>query len=135
MVITFNKREFLEFANYTINQSKLPRVFSIRYGDKKIKEVLKIANKKLNGRWKLNALFTEQGKEGFVVFNLNAPEGHYKTFWVNKDSIVKPELTVNEFIKGMLFEDTPYFDSDDVDLWMEHEKHIKPINVGMVAPN
>ena len=135
MVITFNKRELLEFANWTINQSKLPRAFVVADDDEKLKEVMNVLQNKFNQGWNLATDFKPKGDFLFVRMKMINPEREFCSNWVTPETTGLPVLAGYEVIAGMLFEDTPYLDSDDVDLWLEHEKHIKPIHIGMVAPN
>ena len=125
MVITFNKRELLEFSNWNIEQSKLPRNFAVMEcrGIESLINWLEFKGFKNS----LNQTIKEQRKEGscedcYTIVDLKRNDVHIFSFEpVNGETII----TIDEFNKSFPFEDVKPFDLFDLDCWLKYERGIE----------
>lgn len=123
MIITFNKRELLDFANWNINQSRLPRLFCIDLFDNgNLEQIFKII-KSLCPEMTINI---ENLTNCYIHVNLTFKEpSNFKRVFIQKNKKDNfSEIDFEVLKSGFAFENFDELSNEDLNLWLKLEKNI-----------
>lgn len=128
MVITFNKRELVEFANWNILQERLPQKFKIEvpkgWDINPLYDVLENLGCTKNYR---KSDIESVNKESQLIFIEKLSEGSIMCCMTTlRDKADEyPTIPLENIPRMLAYENIPLFTDEDIKYWLKHEKGIE----------